>query len=112
MAVEWGGRTRDPAIALDGTVWFVEQAGNYVANLDPATAAQKRYEIEEGNTLIADLKGTVYAVQFGPPDAAIRISQLRISIAMGVPILPLPDPGRPTWCTSQPAETSRRDPHA
>ena len=33
--VEWGGRTRDPAIAPDGKVWFVGQEGNYIANLDP-----------------------------------------------------------------------------
>jgi virginiamycin B lyase len=61
--VEWGGRTRDPAIAPDGKVWFVGQAGNYIANLDPATGAQKRYEIEEGtnpHTLIVDPKGTVW----------------------------------------------------
>ena len=58
--VEWGGRTRDPAIAPDGKVWFVGQAGNYIANLDPATGAQKRYEIEEGtnpHTLIVDENG-------------------------------------------------------
>ena len=58
--VEWGGRTRDPAIAPDGKVWFVGQAGNYIANLDPATGAQKRYEIEEGtnpHTLIVDREG-------------------------------------------------------
>ena len=41
--VEWGGRTRDPAIAPDGKVWFVGQAGNYIANLDPASGAQKKY---------------------------------------------------------------------
>ena len=41
--VEWGGRTRDPAVAPDGKVWFVGQAGNYIANLDPATGAQKRH---------------------------------------------------------------------
>ncbi len=61
--VEWGGRTRDPAIAPDGKVWFVGQAGNYIANLDPATGAQKRYEIEEGtnpHTLIVDEKGIVW----------------------------------------------------
>ena len=46
--VEWGGRTRDPAMAPDGKVWFVGQAGNYVASLDPATGAQKRYDIEAG----------------------------------------------------------------
>ena len=38
--VEWGGRTRDPAVAPDGKVWFVGQAGNYIANLDPATGAE------------------------------------------------------------------------
>ena len=61
--VEWGGRTRDPAIAPDGKVWFVGQAGNYIANLDPAAGAQKRYEIEEGtnpHTLIVDEKGIVW----------------------------------------------------
>ena len=61
--VEWGGRTRDPAVAPDGKVWFVGQAGNYIANLDPATGAQKRYEIEDGtnpHTLIVDEKGIVW----------------------------------------------------
>ena len=29
--VEWGGRPRDPYVAPDGKVWFVGQAGNYVA---------------------------------------------------------------------------------
>ena len=46
--VEFGGRTRDPAIAPDGKVWFVGQAGNYLGNLDPATGAVKKSEIEEG----------------------------------------------------------------
>jgi virginiamycin B lyase len=61
--VEWGGRTRDPAIAPDGKVWFVGQAGNYIANLDPVTGAQKQYTIEEGtnpHTLIVDEKGIVW----------------------------------------------------
>ena len=61
--VEWGGGTRDPAVAPDGKVWFVGQAGNYIANLDPATGAQKKYTIEEGtnpHTLIVDEKGTVW----------------------------------------------------
>jgi virginiamycin B lyase len=46
--VEWGGRTRDPYVAPDGLVWFVGQAGNYIATLDPATGALKRFEIEAG----------------------------------------------------------------
>ena len=36
-SVEWGGRTRDPAVAPDGKVWFVGQAGNYIAHFDPKT---------------------------------------------------------------------------
>ena len=61
--VEWGGRTRDPAVAPDGKVWFVGQAGNYIAVFDPKTEQFKRYEIEEGtnpHTLIVDQKGIVW----------------------------------------------------
>ena len=61
--VEWGGRTRDPYVAPDGKVWFVGQAGNYIAYLDPATGQQKRFEIEAGtnpHTLIVDAQGTVW----------------------------------------------------
>src|SRR5688572_4182749 len=47
-AVEYGGRTRDPAVAPDGKVWFVGQAGNYIAWFDPRTEQFKRFEIEEG----------------------------------------------------------------
>jgi virginiamycin B lyase len=58
--VEHGGRTRDPYVAPDGRVWFVGQAGNYVASMDPATQAVRRYEIEEGtnpHTVIVDDQG-------------------------------------------------------
>jgi virginiamycin B lyase len=61
--VEHGGRTRDPYVAPDGKVWFVGQAGNYIANLDPTTGAVKRYEIEEGtnpHTLIVNDDGIVW----------------------------------------------------
>jgi virginiamycin B lyase len=61
--IEFGGRTRDPAVAPDGKVWFVGQAGNYVAVLDPATGQSRRYEIEPGtnpHTLIVDPKGIVW----------------------------------------------------
>lgn len=62
-AVEWGGRTRDPAVAPDGRVWFVGQTGNYIAVFDPTTGQFKRYEIEEGtnpHTVIVDEKGGVW----------------------------------------------------
>jgi virginiamycin B lyase len=60
---EWGGRSRDPAVAPDGKVWFVGQAGNYIAYFDPKTEQFRRYEIEEGtnpHTLIVDAKGIVW----------------------------------------------------
>jgi len=59
-SVEWGGRTRDPAVSPDGTVWFVGQAGNYVARFDPSDESFQRYEIEEGanpHTVIVDEDG-------------------------------------------------------
>ena len=41
-------RPRDPAVAPDGRVWFVGQAGNYVAVFDPVKGEFKRYEIDPG----------------------------------------------------------------
>lgn len=61
--VEYGGRTRDPYVAPDGKVWFVGQAGNYIARLDPVSGELKRYEIEEGtnpHTLIVNDDGIVW----------------------------------------------------
>ena len=61
--VEWGGRVRDPYVAPDGKVWFVGQAGNYIASFDPGSASFKRYEIEAGtnpHNLVVDEKGIVW----------------------------------------------------
>ena len=61
--VEYGGRVRDPYVAPDGKVWFVGQAGNYIASFDPGTQALKRFTIEEGtnpHTLIVDDRGFVW----------------------------------------------------
>ncbi|MEX0733235.1 MAG: hypothetical protein WD944_11335 [Steroidobacteraceae bacterium] len=61
--VEYGGRPRDPYVAPDGKVWFVGQAGNYIASFDPATERFRRYEIEDGtnpHSLIVDEQGTVW----------------------------------------------------
>lgn len=56
-------RPRDPAVAPDGRVWFVGQAGNYIAVLEPATGEFERYEIEPGthpHNLIIDGSGQVW----------------------------------------------------
>ncbi len=61
--VEWGGRPRDPHVAPDGKVWFVGQAGNYIAHFDPSTEQFRRYEIEEGthpHNLLVDEEGIVW----------------------------------------------------
>lgn len=61
--VDWGGRSRDPCVGPDGKVWFVGQAGNYIAYFDPANETFRRYEIEDGtnpHSLIVDDQGFVW----------------------------------------------------
>lgn len=83
-------RPRDPYVAPDGQVWFVGQAGNYVARLNPATGEFKRYEISEGthpHNLIVDAKGMVWYA--GNRNAHIG----RLDPATGtVTKYPMPDP--------------------
>jgi virginiamycin B lyase len=62
-AVPWAGRPRDPYVAADGRVWFVGQAGNYIAWFDPRTEEFERYEIADGthpHNLIIDEAGVVW----------------------------------------------------
>ncbi len=61
--VEYGGRSLDPYVAPDGKVWFVGQAGNYIATFDAATESFRRYEIEDDtnpHNLIVDELGFVW----------------------------------------------------
>lgn len=62
--VPWdGSRPRDPFADASGRVWFVGQAGNYVAYLDPETGRFKRYAIEDGthpHNLVVNRKGEVW----------------------------------------------------
>jgi virginiamycin B lyase len=56
-------RPRDPYVAPDGRVWFVGQAGNYVAALDPRSGEFRRFEITDGthpHNLIVDRQGVVW----------------------------------------------------
>ena len=56
-------RPRDPAVAPDGKIFFVGQAGNYLARLDPATGEFKRFEIDSGthpHTVVVDAQGIAW----------------------------------------------------
>ncbi|MEO8192937.1 MAG: lyase [Gemmatimonadales bacterium] len=56
-------RPRDPYVDKNGIVWFVGQAGNYVAWLNPANGEFKRFEIEDGtnpHNLIVAADGMVW----------------------------------------------------
>ena len=61
--VEWGGRPRDPYVAPNGLIFFVGQAGNYIASLDQKTGAMRRYELDPNtypHTQIVDKDGTIW----------------------------------------------------
>jgi virginiamycin B lyase len=61
--VPWGGRPRDPYVAPDGQVFFVGQAGNYIARLNPKDGQFTRFEIDSGthpHNLIIDAQGMVW----------------------------------------------------
>ena len=47
--VPWNDtRPRDPAVARDGSVWFVGQQGDYLGRLDPATGKFARIDLDKG----------------------------------------------------------------
>jgi len=57
--VPWeNSRPRDPFVDQSGRVWFVGQAGHYIANLHPETGEFSRYDLDPGtgphNLIIAD----------------------------------------------------------
>ena len=97
-------RPRDPAVAPDGRVWFVGQAGNYIAVLDPGTGQFMRYEIDPGthpHNLIVAKDGMVWYSgnqngmigKLNPADGAITR-------------YPLPDK---TWATRIPWSSTPRE---
>ncbi len=62
--VPWEGRPRDPYVAPAGDrVWFVGQAGNYVAYFTPSDGQFKRIEIDAGtnpHTVVVDKQGNAW----------------------------------------------------
>ncbi len=62
--VPWKGRPRDPYVAPAGDrVWFVGQAGNYVAYFTPADGRFQRIAIDSGthpHTVVVDKQGNAW----------------------------------------------------
>lgn len=62
--VPWQGRPRDPYVAPAGDrVWFVGQAGNYVAYFTPADGQFKQIAIDSGthpHTVVVDKQGNAW----------------------------------------------------
>ncbi len=64
--IPWeNSRPRDPWVGPGAnTVWFVGQAGDYLATLNPETGDLKRYRLDPGtgpHNVIADQRGAFYA---------------------------------------------------
>ena len=59
--VPWQGtRPRDPAVAPDGSIWFVGQQGDYLGHLNPKTGEMRRFELSKGagpHTVVVDKAG-------------------------------------------------------
>jgi virginiamycin B lyase len=59
--VPWANtRPRDPAVAPDGSIWFVGQTGDYLGRLDPKTGEMKQFELPKGagpHTVVVDKTG-------------------------------------------------------
>lgn len=56
-------RPRDPIMDQSGRVWFVGQAGNYLAYLEPRSGEFKRYQIDDGthpHNVVVDERGGVW----------------------------------------------------
>jgi virginiamycin B lyase len=92
-------RPRDPYVAPDGRIWFVGQAGNYLAVFDPDTASFDRHDLPEGtrpHTVVVDGQGRPWIA--GNGNGTI----LRFD----------PDSGRfTTYAVPETEGIGRRDPH-
>jgi virginiamycin B lyase len=66
-----GAHPHDPAVGVDGALWFTEQMANKLGRLDPATGTFKEYALVEGKNsgphgLVADKDGNIwYTANFG-----------------------------------------------
>lgn len=92
-------RPRDPDVAPDGSVWFVGQAGDYVAVFNPDDASFRRIDLEKGagpHNLIVDDQGSVWY----SGNTAAHIGRLDPKAAEGNQIRKYPTP-----------QSNAKDPH-
>jgi len=85
-----GQRSRDPAEAPDGAIWWVGQTGNIMGRLDPATGEMKEYELPENakpHSVTLDTAGNAWYT--GNKNASIG----RLDPRTGkIKVYPMPDP--------------------
>ena len=59
-----GAHPHDPAVGLDGALWFTEQMQNKIGRLDPASGAFKEFSLKVDNSgphgLVADSGGDIW----------------------------------------------------
>jgi virginiamycin B lyase len=59
-----GAHPHDPAVGMDGALWFTEQMQNKIGRVDPATGAFKEYPLNVENSgphgLVADREGNIW----------------------------------------------------
>ncbi|MBA0088696.1 MAG: hypothetical protein HRJ53_27215, partial [Acidobacteria bacterium Pan2503] len=59
-----GAHPHDPAVGLDGALWFTEQMQNKIGRLDPASGAFKEFPLKVDNSgphgLVADSVGNIW----------------------------------------------------
>lgn len=120
--VPWpDSRPRDPDVAPDGRVWFVGQAGNYVAVLDPRSGIFERFELADGvmpHNLIVGADGAVWyagnhAAHIGrldPADGTVRVFPMSDPAAADPHTLVFGADGRIWFSVQQGAFAGRLDP--
>src|SRR5438094_10485773 len=59
-----GAHPHDPAVGMDGALWFTEQMQNKIGRVEPSTGAFKEFPLKVDNSgphgLVADAEGNIW----------------------------------------------------
>src|ERR1700745_1602595 len=59
-----GAHPHDPAVGMDGALWFTEQMQNKIGRVEPSTGAFKEFPLKVDNSgphgLVADAEGSIW----------------------------------------------------